>query len=266
MSCMFRLTELTGGEIRIDGVDISQLGLDDLRSRIASTRSSRLVLCFESNHTVVIPQDPLLFSGTMRTNLDPFNRHDDATLNEALRQSYLIDAQRALASSAQSMTSETVGTSTPVNRFSLDSVIDAEGSNLSVGQRSLVSLARALVIDAKILVLDEATASVDYLTDWQIGNTIARAFRDRTVLCIARELFFTSTSWRLTLHADRLRTILSYDRVVVLDAGRIHELDSPEKLYQNPAGIFRMMCERSSIDLEDIRQARRDREELLAQP
>jgi len=168
------------------------------------------------------------------------------------------------------MNSETAELSNPVNRFSLDSVIDDEGSNLSVGQRSLVSLARALVIDARILVLDEATASVDYLTDWQIGNTIARAFRDRTVLCIARELFFTITSCfplaADSLHTDRLRTILSYDRVVVLDAGRIHELDSPEKLYQNPAGIFRMMCERSKIDLEDIRQARRDREELLAQP
>ena len=136
----------------------------------------------------VIPQDPVLFSGTMRTNLDPFNLHDDATLNEALRQSYLIgNSNTNVASAADSVVTHTAGTSTPVKRFSLDSVIDAEGSNLSVGQRSLVSLARALVVNAKILVLDEATASVDYLTDYQIGNTIAKAFRDRTVLTIARE-------------------------------------------------------------------------------
>lgn len=188
---MFRLTELSGGQIRVDGIDIAQLGLDDLRSKIASAYTLKQVAVFSSNlYPLVIPQDPLLFSGTMRTNLDPFNRHDDATLNEALRQSYLIDTQRALASSSQSMSSETAGTATPVNRFSLDSVIDAEGSNLSVGQRSLVSLARALVVNAQILVLDEATASVDYLTDWQIGNTIAKAFRDRTVLCIARACYF----------------------------------------------------------------------------
>ncbi|PVG03230.1 P-loop containing nucleoside triphosphate hydrolase protein [Serendipita vermifera] len=231
MACMFRLVELSEGKIMVDGIDISQLGLDDLRSKIA-----------------IIPQDPLLFSGTMRTNLDPFNVHDDATLNDALRQSYLIDSPNQEGMSAsQSVSSHTAGTSTPVNRFSLDSVIDAEGSNLSVGQRSLVSLARALVVNAQILVLDEATASVDYLTDYRIGNTIARAFKDRTILCIAH----------------RLRTILSYDRVVVLDAGKIHELDTPENLFQNTSGIFRMMCERSAITLDDIRAARKEREELL---
>jgi ABC-type multidrug transport system fused ATPase/permease subunit len=183
---MFRLTELADGKIKIDGIDISQLGLDDLRSKVTSKFTS-LDTDTALISSTVIPQDPLLFSGTMRSNLDPFNRHDDATLNDALRQAYLIDTQKALDSAAQSITSHTAGTSTPVNRFSLDSVIDAEGSNLSVGQRSLVSLARALVINAKILVLDEATASVDYLTDYQIGNTIARAFKDRTVLCIARK-------------------------------------------------------------------------------
>lgn len=233
VGCMFRLVELSGGTIRIDGIDISTLGLDDLRSKIST-----------------IPQDAHLISGTMRTNLDPFNHHDDATLNEALRQSYLIGTHTAVASAAQSIHSQTAGTSTPVDRFSLDTVIETEGANLSVGQKSLVSLARALVVNANILVLDEATASVDYLTDYQIGNTIARAFRNRTVLCIAH----------------RLRTILSYDRVVVLDAGQIHELDTPENLYQNANGIFRLMCDRSSITLEDIRNARREREELLAQP
>ncbi|KAG8782047.1 hypothetical protein FRC15_007633 [Serendipita sp. 397] len=232
LSCLFRLVELNSGEIMIDGLDISKLGLDDLRSKIA-----------------IIPQDPLLFSGTMRSNLDPFNIHDDATLNEALRQSYLIDTSKPVTSAAGSVISNTTGTHTPVNRFSLDSPIDAEGSNLSVGQRSLVSLARALVVNAKILVLDEATASVDYLTDYQIGNTIAKAFKDRTILCIAH----------------RLRTILSYDRVVVLDAGQIYELGTPEELFQNQSGIFRLMCDRSSITLGDIRAARREREEILGQ-
>lgn len=199
----------------------------------------------------------------MRTNLDPFSRHDDATLNDALRRSYLIDTP-SVSSAAESILIHTAGTSTPINRFSLDSIIDAEGSNLSVGQRSLVSLARALVINAKILVLDEATASVDYLTDYQIGNTIATAFTDRTVLCIARTSYQLSSLHQSNANIDRLRTILSYDRVIVLDAGRIHELDTPEALFQNPTGIFRTMCDRSSITLEDIRKAAAEREELLA--
>jgi len=128
------------------------------------------------------------------------------------------------------------GADTPVNRFTLDTVIEDEGGNLSIGQRSLVSLARALVKDAKVIILDEATASVDYETDRNIQDTIAYEFEDRTILCIAH----------------RLRTIISYDRICVLDAGQIAEFDTPINLYNHPDGIFRGMCDRSSITLEDL--------------
>ncbi|KAJ7650714.1 ABC transporter [Roridomyces roridus] len=224
MTALFRLVELTSGSITIDGVDISQVGLGDLRSGLA-----------------IIPQEPLLFSGTLRTNLDPFDLHDDATLWDALRRSYLVE-------SVKHEGGEDEGSSTPVNKFTLDTIIEDEGGNLSVGQRSLVSLARALVKDAKILVLDEATASVDYETDRKIQDTIAQEFEDRTLLCIAH----------------RLSTIIAYDRICVLDAGEIAEFDAPAKLFQIPDGIFRGMCDHSSITLDDIKMAVKTRAEMRA--
>jgi ABC-type multidrug transport system fused ATPase/permease subunit len=152
----------------------------------------------------------------------------------------------------------------PSPRFTLDSLIEAEGSNLSVGQRSLVSLARALVKDNKILILDEATASVDYETDRKIQDTITTEFHDRTILCIARASSFcfclrhSDDSLTAEPIIDRLRTIISYDRVCVMDDGNIAEFDAPDVLHgQN--GIFRAMCEHSSITLEDIRRARKER-------
>ncbi|KAG7444868.1 ABC transporter [Guyanagaster necrorhizus] len=216
MTALYRLVELSSGSICIDGVDISTLGLTQLRKSLS-----------------IIPQDALLFSGTLRSNLDPFNTHDDAKLWDALKRSYLVD------SPAKAVTDENSDLSTPINKFSLDTVIEDEGVNLSIGQRSLVSLARALVRDSKILILDEATASVDYETDRNIQDTITREFQDRTILCIAH----------------RLRTIISYDRICVLDAGEIAEFDTPSKLYEMTSGIFRAMCDRSSITLDDIRLA-----------
>ena len=154
------------------------------------------------------------------------------------------------------------GSTTPtIPRFTLDSPIEAEGCNLSIGQRSLVSLARALVKDSKVLILDEATASVDYETDRKIQDTITTEFRDHTILCIARAslpfLFhFDLPDYRTII--DRLRTIISYDRICVMDNGKIAEFDAPDGLHaQN--GIFRAMCEHSSITLEDIHRARTER-------
>ncbi|GJE96593.1 ABC transporter [Phanerochaete sordida] len=219
MTALYRLVELTAGSIVIDGVDISTVGLTDLRRGLA-----------------IIPQDPLLFSGTLRSNLDPFGEHDDARLWDALKRAYLVEDRRMPAVDLPDEDATLAGQRTPAGRFALDSAIEDEGSNLSVGQRSLVSLARALVLDARILILDEATASVDYETDKKIQDTIATEFRDRTILCIAH----------------RLRTIIGYDRICVMDAGTIAEFDTPENLYKQHDGIFRGMCERSSIALEDI--------------
>ncbi|KAL5526288.1 hypothetical protein ACEPAF_8011 [Sanghuangporus sanghuang] len=247
MLALFRIVELSSGKITIDGVDISQIGLKDLRTRIS-----------------IIPQDPLLFSGTIRSNLDPFGLYDDARLWDALRRAYLVksfddpgtimdiqdinkntdfEATDSLheveEGGGRAVSTLVSGTVTPVKRFTLDTIIESEGSNLSVGERSLLSLARALVKDCKVVVLDEATASVDLETDSKIQHTIQTEFSDRTLLCIAH----------------RLRTILSYDRILVLDSGEVAECDTPANLYRNENGIFRGMCQRSNITLEEIEKS-----------
>jgi ABC-type multidrug transport system fused ATPase/permease subunit len=227
---LYRLCELSDGAISIDGVDIASIGLDALRSSIA-----------------IIPQDPVLFSGDLRSNLDSFGVYTDAELYDAMKRAHLPE------------------------RFKLDTAIADEGSNLSVGERSLVSLARALVkkvispcsahiifwlprsrtpapsptstskvaqltyTQAKIVLLDEATAAVDLETDARIQNTIAAEFSDRTLICIAH----------------RLRTILSWDRILVMDAGRVAEFDTPARLFR-AKGQFYEMCVASGISHDEV--------------
>ncbi|GAA6021728.1 hypothetical protein JCM11491_001395 [Sporobolomyces phaffii] len=203
---LYRMVELSRGRITIDGLDIATLGLAQLRERLA-----------------IIPQDPVLFNGTIRTNLDPFSVYDDARLWSALRRAWLVDRDR-----------DPVGTSRS-SSFSLDTKIEDEGANLSVGERSLVSLARALVKDAKVVVLDEATASVDLETDAKIQETIRSEFKDKTLLCIAH----------------RINTIIAYDRILVLSAGRVEAFDSPLTLF-NEGGEFHSLCIQSNITRADI--------------
>ena len=206
MSTLFRLVELSAGSIIIDGVDISKIGLHDLRSRLA-----------------IIPQDPTLFRGTIRSNLDPFGEHTDLELWSALRQSDLVTEEASLDDKAP-------------GRIHLDGVVEDDGLNFSLGQRQLMALARALVRGSQIIVCDEATSSVDIETDRKIQRTIATGFKGKTLLCIAH----------------RLRTIINYDRICVMDSGKIAELDTPVALYDTKGGIFRGMCERSGIARENF--------------
>ncbi|KAJ6475599.1 ABC protein [Mycena sanguinolenta] len=212
--CLLRIVEYLG-QIIVDDVEISKIGLTDLRSNIA-----------------IIPQEPILFNGTVRAALDPFYKYDDARLWDALRRSYLVETQPSTPTDPESQAENH-------HRLTLDTVIEQDGANLSVGERSLLSLARALVKDSRVVILDEATASVDLETDNKIQRTIQTQFKNRTLVCIAH----------------RLRTILSYDRILVLDAGKIAEFDTPLNLFNKYDGLFRSLCEKSNITSSDIEKA-----------
>ncbi|KAI8051599.1 hypothetical protein BDF22DRAFT_777181 [Syncephalis plumigaleata] len=194
----FRFVEAFAGRILIDDIDIATIGLRDLRSRLT-----------------IIPQDPVLFSGTIRSNLDPFSMHDDAELWNALRRAHLIDAD--------------VHAEKPAGLEHLDAPVTENGSNFSHGQRQLLSMARALLRNSRVIIMDEATASIDLDTDAKIQDMIRQEFDNSTLLCVAH----------------RLRTIIDYDRVMVLDTGRLVEFDKPSVLIKQPDSLFRNLCERS---------------------
>uniref|UniRef100_A0A3P9HFG9 ATP-binding cassette, sub-family C (CFTR/MRP), member 2 n=1 Tax=Oryzias latipes TaxID=8090 RepID=A0A3P9HFG9_ORYLA len=196
-NCLFRIIEAAEGKILIDDVDISTIGLHDLRSRLT-----------------IIPQDPVLFSGTLRMNLDPFDKFSDEELWKALELSHLKDYVAGLQEGLQHEVAE-------------------GGENLSVGQRQLLCLARALLRKSRILILDEATAAVDLETDNLIQNTIRKEFAHCTVLTIAH----------------RLDTIMDSSRVMVLDAGKIVEFDSPSNLLGNQ-GLFYAMAKDAGLTRE----------------
>ncbi|XP_050076527.1 multidrug resistance-associated protein 1 isoform X6 [Anopheles maculipalpis] len=192
---LFRIIESAGGSIVIDGQDIAQLGLHALRSRLT-----------------IIPQDPVLFSGTLRINLDPFNAHSDDDIWKALEHAHLKSFVKGL----------TAG---------INHEVTEGGENLSVGQRQLICLARALLRKTKVLILDEATAAVDLETDDLIQRTIRTEFKDCTVLTIAH----------------RLNTIMDSDKVIVLDKGQIVEFAPPAELLQSKNSAFYSMAKDAGL-------------------
>ncbi|OQV19026.1 Multidrug resistance-associated protein 1 [Hypsibius exemplaris] len=186
ISALFRLVEPAAGTIRIDALDIGQLGLHDLRSKLT-----------------IIPQDPVLFSGTLLTNLDPLQQHNDQALWDVLE-----------SVNMKPFVKEQTG--------GLLMDISESGDNLSVGQRQLICLARALLRSSKIVILDEATASIDSVTDLLIQETMKRELRDCTVITVAH----------------RLSTIMNYDRIMVLEQGEVVEFDAPEILLKDTGSLF----------------------------
>uniref|UniRef100_A0AAG5CR64 Uncharacterized protein n=1 Tax=Anopheles atroparvus TaxID=41427 RepID=A0AAG5CR64_ANOAO len=194
IQALFRLAPFDGN-IEIDDIDTKTLGLRDLRSKIS-----------------IIPQDPILFSGTMRSNLDPFEQRKDEELWNALDQVELKEAVSSLAGGLECRMSD-------------------GGSNFSMGQRQLVCLARAILRNNKILVLDEATANVDPETDKLIQTTIRTKFAHCTVLTIAH----------------RLHTVMDSDRVLVMDAGRVVEFGHPHELLHGPIGQLRRLVDQTGV-------------------
>uniref|UniRef100_A0AAX7T6W9 Multidrug resistance-associated protein 4 n=1 Tax=Astatotilapia calliptera TaxID=8154 RepID=A0AAX7T6W9_ASTCA len=192
ISALFRLAE-PEGRIMIDGFLTSEIGLHTLRQKMS-----------------IIPQDPVLFTGTMRKNLDPFKQHTDEDLWNALQEVQM----KAMVDELPSK---------------LETVLTESGSNFSVGQRQLVCLARAILRKTRILIIDEATANVDPRTDGLIQQTIRDKFQECTVLTIAH----------------RLNTIIDCDRILVLDAGMIQEYDEPYVLLQNQDGLFYQMVQQT---------------------
>lgn len=213
---LFRFLEAREGSIRIDGIDISKIGLHDLRSRLA-----------------IIPQDPVLFSGTVRSNLDPFNDQTDADLLDAMERVHLIRS-----STNGSGTATPILANTNVNIFqSLSSRISEGGLNLSQGQRQLLCLARAIVSRPKIMILDEATSAVDMATDFLIQRSVRAEFHDSTLIVIAH----------------RLSTIADFDKILVMSDGKAVEFDTPKKLLEAKGMFWDMVGQTGEKDqLEKI--------------
>ncbi|KAG9127282.1 hypothetical protein FRC07_015040 [Ceratobasidium sp. 392] len=202
---LLRAIEPSGGRIIIDGIDICTIGLDDLRSRVT-----------------LVSQDVALFSGSVRSNLDPFSEYSDEDCWDVLERCHL--GQRSQSSNTSS--ADTVGR---ILISSLDTPVSAGGKSFSAGQRQLLALARAMLRRSAVIIMDEATSSIDLETDDQIQRTIRDEMSDALVITIAH----------------RLKTVIDYDRVLVLDHGEVVEFDSPAMLMSQESSVFRTEIDRT---------------------
>ncbi|KAJ7580556.1 multidrug resistance-associated ABC transporter [Mycena floridula] len=219
VQALFRTVELQNGSIEIDGFDIAKMGLDVLRSRLA-----------------IVPQDSTLFLGTLRQNLDPHALRTDAELISVLRKAWLLPNDSSVDPVAEA-------------KFSLDSAVSDDGGNFSAGEKQLLALCRALVKNSRIIVLDEATSSVDVETDAKLQRTIQTEFAQATILTIAH----------------RLNTIVYYDRVIVMDNGQVAEMDTVLNLFDREGSIFRNLCEQANLGRSDILRIRAEHKGAVSQ-
>ncbi|KAH7339705.1 P-loop containing nucleoside triphosphate hydrolase protein [Rhizoctonia solani] len=218
LTALFRVAPLSGGTIEIDGVNLEKVGIETLRHRLS-----------------IIPQDAVLFEGTLRENIDPLKTKTDEQLYSALRRVQLLGP----------------GSGAPPKDSKLHLDNEVRDDSFSAGERQLLALCRALIKDqCKILILDEATSSVDVDTDSMVQQMIQRDFHGRTLLCIAH----------------RLNTIAFYDRVLVMDKGRLKEYDTPLNLFDNPDSQFRAMCDKAGLSRADIVKIRANAEAQLQNP
>jgi ABC-type multidrug transport system fused ATPase/permease subunit len=187
---LYRLAEIREGKIEVDSIDCSFVNLNKLRSSMA-----------------IIPQEPVMFGGTLRTNLDPFNQRTDEELMDVLYKCLL-------------------GPVVEANEDGLDAKVEQLGSNYSLGTQQLICLARAMLNPSRILLLDEATAALDSDTNAAVNEVLKAHFSDRTIFTIAH----------------RLDTIIESDRILTVSAGVVAEFDRPDVLLENPESIFHELC------------------------
>lgn len=222
IAALLRMAHISG-EVKLDGVDLGKVPLKMVRSAIA-----------------VIPQEPVLFSGTVKQNVDPFGEHSDEEVTFALEAVELMAALRtAKPSPGSGEDTSAIGGGDGdggggSSGTGIETAVAEGGSNFSVGQRQLLCLARAILRPTKVLVLDEATANVDNGTDELIQKTIRTTFKSWTVLTIAH----------------RINTVVDSNRIMVLDAGKLVEFDTPQNLLASKDGAFKHLFDRAAESRE----------------